>query len=517
MDSLSSMSYYTVKDVNDLKQQIGTAEGDIDIFLSNDWPDAVCRLLPEASLPSVKRVDDICASVPCKELAVLSRPRYHFAAGQKIFFARIPYTNPDIGTGSHVTRFISLGDVGNAAKQKWLHALQLVPASQMSEESFRSIPPGSTKSPYVQSPVDSRKRPLQAEGDSTLGEQSWRWADKGDKKKRNGPIAAPSLGRKDVERDRSKTIFVRNVPFRATEEDLLAFFSRCGPVVDVVRRTHGQGKLNTFCHVQFAMQESMEKACQLNGTELMGRPLYIEPAREDTRTDASKDVLPVAGCWFCLSNPNADVQLVASVSDECYLALDKGAITDRHVLIVPVEHHASSLEAPISTWEEIERYISSLRSCFANEGKSLVGFERFMRLKKSGGNHCHINAIAVPLDMTGRVKEIFEDTASRHGFGFLYVPPEGDGRDTTIRGSLKMLVGNQEYFMAILPDGGRLIHPISYGERHPLNFGREVLSMLVGAPERADWKACKRDGDAEVALTESFKTVFKAWDIMAGE
>ena len=42
------------------------------------------------------------------------------------------------------------------------------------------------------------------------------------------------------------------------------------------------------------------------------------------------------------------------------------------------------------------RYVSALRTCFAATGQELVGFERYMALRKSGGNHCHLNAIAVP-------------------------------------------------------------------------------------------------------------------------
>lgn len=56
-------------------------------------------------------------------------------------------------------------------------------------------------------------------------------------------------------------------------------------------------------------------------------------------------------------------------------------------------------------------------------------------------------------------------------------------------------VGEGEYFLALLPDGSRLVHPIAYGERFPLNFGREVLAQLAGVPQR--WVAppgLKRDG-----------------------
>lgn len=52
------------------------------------------------------------------------------------------------------------------------------------------------------------------------------------------------------------------------------------------------------------------------------------------------------------------------------------------------------------------RYLSALRSCFAAGGRQLVGFERYMKLKKSGGNHAHINAIAVPGAIAGKARQV---------------------------------------------------------------------------------------------------------------
>ena len=37
------------------------------------------------------------------------------------------------------------------------------------------------------------------------------------------------------------------------------------------------------------------------------------------------------------------------------------------------------------------------------------------------------------------------------------------------------------------------------GERHPMQFGRQVVAKLLGAPERADWKECRVDREAEEA------------------
>jgi len=458
------------------------------------------------------------------DLAVNARPRYHIAGTQNMFYARLPYINSDRGAGTHVTRFISIGAVGNQDKQKWIHALGMVPCASMSVEQFSLIPPDATGCPYT----GQAKRGLE---DDDLGEQSWRWQKH---KKRQKVMAAPSLGRKDIVKDRSKTIFVRNVPFSATEEELLAFFGNAGQVVDIVRRANQDGKLNTYCHVQFNTKEEMEKACQLNETELMGRQLFIEPAAAENR----KKVAPVDGCWFCLSNSNADVNLVCSVGEESYVALDKGAITEDHVLIIPVEHYACTLDLPESTSDEITRYMSALKIYYASQGKSLVGFERYMRLRKSGGNHCHVNVVGVPLKEAARAKHMFEDAGNQLGHSFTIISGSDEHES---RSSMRDIVGDGEYFTAILPDGSRLVHPIAYGailivnasniaactsfmgqvkrfgsvgERHPLSFGRAVLANLVGKPERADWKNCKVRENQEIQMAEAFKAKFKKYDIM---
>ncbi len=62
--------------------------------------------------------------------------RYHVAGGKGVFYARAPYMNKDLGAGAHATRFIGLAPVGNAGKQKFLHALALVPAVDMDQKAL---------------------------------------------------------------------------------------------------------------------------------------------------------------------------------------------------------------------------------------------------------------------------------------------------------------------------------------------------------------------------------------------
>ena len=135
-----------------------------------------------------------------REAALAARPRYHVAGSRRTFYARAPYLNADLGAGAHVTRFVGLAEVGNPAKQKWLHALGLAPAVEMTPEQLQAVPEGSTASPYAaggggeegEGP-GGRKRGVKEEED--LGSQDWRWQQQQKRQKGpGGPVAAPSLG-----------------------------------------------------------------------------------------------------------------------------------------------------------------------------------------------------------------------------------------------------------------------------------------------------------------------------------
>lgn len=47
-----------------------------------------------------------------------------------------------------------------------------------------------------------------------------------------------------------------------------------------------------------------------------------------------------------------------------YVAMDKGAISNTHVLLLPIEHVPSTLELSAAGYAELEKYLSALRQCF---------------------------------------------------------------------------------------------------------------------------------------------------------
>ncbi len=77
------------------------------------------------------------------------------------------------------------------------------------------------------------------------------------------------------------------------------------------------GRPKGYCHVQFTIDSAVERACRLSGALLLDREVYIDSAANGSRPIAPEPGKPVEGCWFCLSNPTADTDLVVSIGKAC--------------------------------------------------------------------------------------------------------------------------------------------------------------------------------------------------------
>lgn len=150
------------------------------------------------------------------------------------------------------------------------------------------------------------------------------------------------------------------------------------------------------------------------------------------------------------------------------------------------------------------------------QGKALVAFERHLALRSKGGNHCHINTMPVSKAAAASARDVFESHASTAGASMQHIPaapggkldryvllgPGVGGRERQrvwelgvvlpgrfwrpwcwhsyhpahqsscsfppcrahslgCRHALQQLVGRGEYFLALLPDGAALVHPLS--------------------------------------------------------
>ncbi len=77
------------------------------------------------------------------------------------------------------------------------------------------------------------------------------------------------------------TIYIGNLSYRATEEDLKAVFAEYGTVKRVVLPTDREtGRMRGFAFVEM-MEDAQEDAAitELDGAEWMGRPLRVNKAK----------------------------------------------------------------------------------------------------------------------------------------------------------------------------------------------------------------------------------------------
>ncbi|NLP36868.1 MAG: RNA-binding protein [Firmicutes bacterium] len=76
-----------------------------------------------------------------------------------------------------------------------------------------------------------------------------------------------------------KTLYVGNIPWSTTEEELKAFFSEQGEVFSArIITERGTGRSRGYGFVEVA-DEDAEKMVEMNGVELDGRKLVINEAK----------------------------------------------------------------------------------------------------------------------------------------------------------------------------------------------------------------------------------------------
>ncbi|XP_069084546.1 CWF19-like protein 1 isoform X2 [Pleurodeles waltl] len=87
------------------------------------------------------------------------KPRYHFAALEGSNYERLPYRNHIVlqENAQHVSRFISLANVGNTSKRKYLYAFSILPMQGMDPAELVKQPIDVTENPFRKSGKDSNK------------------------------------------------------------------------------------------------------------------------------------------------------------------------------------------------------------------------------------------------------------------------------------------------------------------------------------------------------------------------
>ena len=78
----------------------------------------------------------------------------------------------------------------------------------------------------------------------------------------------------------TKKVYVGNLPFKTTEEDLNSLFSQVGPVESVsIITDRDTGRSKGFGFVSMGSDDADKAIAQFNGTDFNGRALTVNEAR----------------------------------------------------------------------------------------------------------------------------------------------------------------------------------------------------------------------------------------------
>eukprot|EP01132_Coremiostelium_polycephalum_P009149 gene9149-11215_t len=203
-------------------------------------------------------------------------------------------------------------------------------------------------------------------------------------------------------------------------------------------------------------------------------------------------------CWFCLSSPDVESHLVVTIGSEAYLAFPKGGIVDHHLLIVFIEHKPSYVSLEDQEKQDVDKFISSLKSYFDQHGKDIVVFERNVPLK-GVVNHGHLQVVPIPKNISPKVLDSFKEHGEKLNITF----------EEINQNDISQTLKEKPYFLIFLPDGKKyyanLPNPFDY------QFGRKVFVDLLNTPEKLNWKDCVLGKDKETQVTKDFRKQFESF------
>ena len=154
-DSSDDKTSFSLNDYESLLMAHQSSSDIIDILITNQWPKYVFRYTEGHNKEWELKTQEIGSTLVSK-LCLLLTPRYHFVGGFNCFYERHPFRNHRVLAESarHVTRFIALADVANAAKDKWLYAFGLTPARDIDKSELIKQPMDVTENPFSELPDD---------------------------------------------------------------------------------------------------------------------------------------------------------------------------------------------------------------------------------------------------------------------------------------------------------------------------------------------------------------------------
>ena len=103
-------------------------------------------------------------------------------------------------------------------------------------------------------------------------------------KQKGAPPAQQDVDPQDAdEHDEVNKVFVRNLSYSTSKEDIETTFGECGEIEYLYIPLDDSGSRRGICFIKFTNKEAWVKALSLNETELGGRKIYVVSADHQSK------------------------------------------------------------------------------------------------------------------------------------------------------------------------------------------------------------------------------------------
>ncbi|TXT07480.1 hypothetical protein VHUM_03200 [Vanrija humicola] len=180
-------------------------------------------------------------------------------------------------------------------------------------------------------------------------------------------------------------------------------------------------------------------------------------ARKRMKTDAMKRAFAINdfartkraldSCPFCYQDDRNPLTAIVALGKKTYLCCTlTEELVPGHCLIVPLQHHMSTLEMDDEEWEEVKNFQKSLMRMFAAENKGVVFYETILSFRQQ--RHTMIECVPLPADQFADAPAYFRESIMASESEWTQHKKLIDF-STRPGGFRRMLVPNLPYFMVM--------------------------------------------------------------------
>ncbi|KAH7926464.1 hypothetical protein BV22DRAFT_1008965 [Leucogyrophana mollusca] len=149
-----------------------------------------------------------------------------------------------------------------------------------------------------------------------------------------------------------------------------------------------------------------------DNAEKLGRQKMRSDAmkRQFAINDYKRTQKAMATCQFCYGEDDSPPKApVIAMGTRAYLSCTLSEeLVDGHCLIVPIQHHLTTLEADDDVWDEMRNFMKSVMRMFAEEDKGVVFYETVITLKWQ--KHTVIECVPLPWEHFDDIPQYFKES-----------------------------------------------------------------------------------------------------------